>query len=782
LLNIADILSMPLANLIGRMREYRVASAYLRGLNKSGTEDINVRDALKMHESSLNIWLRRLPGVGAVAHAEIMGLIKDIGELPAERLVGFIEGISSTDIRNQLLLDPIQRALDIEHYRQGEGPKKHQYIRKTKKRFHGEPSNNDLGSSNSFYEFCIRGLGSFGAAMAGRYNLELNQMRTLEEVGNMMGLTRERVRQIEARCTKTLNDDTKNLALLVYESEREQILGALFGFKLRLQERELYQAFKALPLAQIFLVNIFFGGVKEWARAELTEVNGAYISNSENSNLIQQKVSALQKAAATIKLPCPISVFANVSGITEEDICSGLRGLDEINQINGYLLHDGLYGSRTRRAVNSHELMSKLVHAGTFLTPIDLCDYLVEYKKHFPEDDCRPRDLDIVFIRYPHLFIKMYEYGWVTINPPEIKISLEAAYKSLDISSSSAILPDEDGASEDLSIKGFLEGFLTNQILRFDDLRKRFVEAHGDVFSKSSVGPILIGNLDMFSRYAPSLYGLKLKKSDSNYLETGKALLLDESQCEMYCLSAHSGSGIGEYILWDVDMEYRWAKWLSQKSNRRLLSSLLFVAEPNNWNCPDWERVRWIDEKKKLQHFGLEERNRFSILENEIDINQLVSTAIASVARGYSGWTLVNRTIGARLDDRHSQSYLALLILIGLIRPAKDWQSMHELTEDAAQICHLLINSYSKYMLTSEPEDLEKFLISRSLNVDFFGWVNKDEILNLFSKLLFKISPETHIGTRNLGDKSEESMTFEEMLDRQILAQDIGNIAKEIGE
>jgi hypothetical protein len=734
-----------------------------------------------MYESSLNIWLRRLPGVGTVVHAEIMELIKDIGELPAERLVSFVEGRSSTDIRNQLLLDPIQRTLDIGHYSQGERPKKQYYVKKIKKRFDGEPNENDLRSSKSFCDFCIRGLGSFGMALGGRYDVDSNQMRTLEEVGNMMDLTRERIRQIEARCSKTLNEHVKEAALIVYRNERDQILEAIFGFQPRLQERDLYQVFKALPVPQIFLINVFFGGVKEWAKTELTQVNGAYISNFGNSDAIQQKVGILQNATAKIKLPCPISVFSNASGISEEDIWAGLKGLDEINLINDYLLHYGIYGSRTRRALNSHELMSKLVHAGTFLTPIDLCDYLVEYKKHFPEDDCRPRDLDIVFIKYPHLFIKMFEYGWVTIKPPEVKASLEATHDS-GIDSSSTRLLDEEGAPEDLSIKGFLEGFLTNQILRFEDLRKRFVEAHGDIFSKSSVGPILIGNLDIFSRYAPSLYGLKLKETDFNYLETGKALLLDESQCEMYCLSAYSGSGIGEYILWDVDMEYRWAQWLSQKSNKRLLSSLLFVAEPSDWDCPDWERARWISEKQKLQHFGLEERNRFSILENEIDINQLVSTAIASVARGYSGWTLVNRTIGARLDDRHSQSYLALLILIGLIRPAKDWQSRHELTEDSAQICHLLINSYSKYMLTSEPEDLEKFLISRSLNVDFFGWVNKDEILNLFSKLLFKISPETHIGTRNLGDKSEESMTFEEMLDRQILAQDIGNIAKEIGE
>ena len=773
---------MPLANLIGRMCEFRVASAYLRGLNRTGTEDINVRDALKMYESSLNIWLRRLPGVGTVVHAEIMELIKDIGELPAERLVSFVEGRSSTDIRNQLLLDPIQRALDIDHYSQGERTKKQYYVKKIKKRFDGEPTESDLSSSKSFCDFCIHGLGSFGMAMGGRYDIDSNQMRTLEEVGNMMDLTRERIRQIEARCSKTLNEQVRDSALVVYKNEREQILEAMFGYQPRLQERDLYQAFKALPVPQIFLINVFFGGVKEWAKSELTEVNGAYISNFGNSDAIQQKVGALQNATATINLPCPVSVFSNASGISEEDIWSGLKGLDEINLINGYLLHYGIFGSRTRRAVNSHELMSKLVHAGTFLTPIDLCDYLVEYKKHFPEDDCRPRDLDIVFIRYPHLFIKMYEYGWVTINPPEIKISLEAAHEPMDISSSSARLPDEDGASEDLSIKGFLEGFLTNQILRFDDLRKRFVEAHGDVFSKSSVGPILIGNLDMFSRYAPSLYGLKIKESDFNYLETGKALLLDESQCEMYCLSAYAGSGIGEYILWDVDMEYRWAQWLSQKSNRRLLSSLLFVAEPNNWNCPDWEKARWIEEKQKLQHFGLEERNRFSILENEIDVTQLVSTAIASVSRGYSGWTLVNRTIGARLDDRHSQSYLALLILIGLIKPAKDWQSRHELAEDAAPICHSLINSYSKYMLTSKPEELEKFLISSSLHVDSFGWVNKEEVLNLFSNVLFKISPETQIEAGNLGDKSEDILTFEEMLDREILAQDIGNIAKEIGE
>ena len=217
------------------MCEFRVASAYLRGLNRTGTEDINVRDALKMYESSLNIWLRRLPGVGTVVHAEIMELIKDIGELPAEHLVSFVEGRSSTDIRNQLLLDPIQRALDIDHYSQGERTKKQYYVKKIKKRFDGEPTESDLSSSKSFCDFCIHGLGSFGMAMGGRYDIDSNQMRTLEEVGNMMDLTRERIRQIEARCSKTLNEQVRDSALVVYKNEREQILEAMFGYQPRLQ-------------------------------------------------------------------------------------------------------------------------------------------------------------------------------------------------------------------------------------------------------------------------------------------------------------------------------------------------------------------------------------------------------------------------------------------------------------------------------------------------------------------------------------------------------------------
>jgi hypothetical protein len=275
-------------------------------------------------------------------------------------------------------------------------------------------------------------------------------------------------------------------------------------------------------------------------------------------------------------------------------------------------------------------------------------------------------------------------------------------------------------------------------------------------------------------RYAPSIYGLRDSEHDPEYFKNARNLLLETDQCEMYCLAAMAGIGIGAYPLWDYQMEYKWATWLSKINEPELVSSLLFVANPREWQCDDWEKRKWIDRKSQLSYFGLRAKNRFTILETEVSIYQVIAAATASIIEGFTSWALINRAIGARLDDRHSQSLLGLLIYLGIAEQGLSWQDVHALTSGAREKVLKLLDNYSRYLLNGESYSLHEAIGNHVDDSTNLGWVDKNEIRQLHSRILrfIKFKNSSHEPTGQLEGISNY-ISMDEKIKAALLASNI---------
>jgi hypothetical protein len=840
---IDDLMPIMLSDVIAKECEKKIFMAYLRGLSHSYQQDLTVDNAFSMGLQELRSWIGNLPTVGLVKVSEIMRAVEKYNSMPTSEAKNILA--ESAKIYNQnhksnenKVIIQKQLSKKINNINSDIIPATETVIKQkqlqkkiNKKILNVRPTEKDIVSSKSFFYFCIASLkGSYGKVISLRYKDD--RVYTLENVGDTLGVTRERVRQIEKQALKTISDYLYVELSAVYEKSKEEIEKKIFGERLLIQSKSFLSDFKKLNIFDIFLITAKFGGAKEWAKAELQKENKSYIKDKASTKNAADYSEKINRFMPSYKLPVPVEIIAKICNLSPQNVRVGLLVEEKFSIYDNYVIEKKVVTARVRRAINAHLLLTKFTRLNE-LQGIELPDFATLYRNNFNYDKCSSRDLDIVFVQNPHLFFKLYEYGWIAINPEitiqqvllksrnELNIDLDYAkstefkldtlivefnnetlgnekesqnqqrkniqdliklgksqgflerkdldvidkrlansvgmdtiidiFKKVGITIKGENLALKDNSfqpaintndTKEITILSSLQKILSNGAMRFEDIRKKLVTGSNNAYSPASTGPVLINNQDTFTRYAPSIYGLRDSENDLDYLRNARNLLLVIDQCELYCLSAMAGVGVGSYILWDYQMEYLWATWLTKTNQLTLVSSLLFVANPCEWPCEDWEKRKWIDRKSKLSFFGLKEKNRFTIQETEVSIYQVVAAATVSIIEGFTSWALINRAIGARLDDRHSQSLLGLLIYLGISEKGSSWQEVHSLADGAKIKVLELLDGYSKYIFNGDSNSLYQTIENHVIDSNNLGWMNKIEIYDLHSKLLRSIKHE----------------------------------------
>jgi len=161
--------------------------------------------------------------------------------------------------------------------------------------------------------------------------------------------------------------------------------------------------------------------------------------------------------------------------------------------------------------------------------------------------------------------------------------------------------------------------------------------------------------------------------------------MLRDRDLDLYLLSRVAGPPALRYPLWDREMEWRWANWLTEKEDIPRLGALLSVAKICSWDVSDSVRSEWEYRKQELN--GRVEAPAVRILsERRIDTGMLrTALAAASVFR-YVNWMYLNQALGWRVETTRVALILAVLVRIGALKPIGAWSEPHMLTKTGRRI------------------------------------------------------------------------------------------------
>ena len=158
----------------------------------------------------------------------------------------------------------------------------------------------------------------------------------------------------------------------------------------------------------------------------------------------------------------------------------------------------------------------------------------------------------------------------------------------------------------------------------------------------------------------------------------------------MYTRSRHAGEPANAYPMWTPAMEYQWAIWALENASADLLSSFLFVAEPDTWPVRELIRHEWQNVRRERARYRLRDPLNYHLAESLPSLKNLLTIAVVSAIRGHISWVSANRVVGRRIDSHRSATSLAILIELGLVEAAEHWQESHRTTSACGQFVDLL--------------------------------------------------------------------------------------------
>lgn len=287
--------------------------------------------------------------------------------------------------------------------------------------------------------------------------------------------------------------------------------------------------------------------------------------------------------------------------------------------------------------------------------------------------------------------------------------------------------------SEDSHLVSILSFILHSQgLLDVGSIIRDVVSMHADTYSGHSIESELSLRPE-FVMFAPGIYGLQ--EHLNGFGVSTSNLLLNDQDCQLYIMARYAGEVFGSFPLWTASMEYKWYQWLEKNPNTELRESFNYIASPDDWpvNKKTADELSYkIGSQDDTYYFLREPTYQTCTLP---DIQSLLLLIRYVKERGAINWIAANRVLGRRVDDYTIVAHLALLVCIGVIDPAHNWQSSHNESEDASEfedkLSNILKSDRNAAWSTSAGEFLlDSFTIN--INTKQTGWVNVSTINKLF--------------------------------------------------
>lgn len=566
-----------------------------------------------------------------------------------------------------------------------------------------------------------------------RFGLLDGGSRTLEEIGTARGVTRERIRQVEAKAISKLQARYGDEVGLYVKSMALRVWAKLSYGTIAITQNQVNKSFENITPEEHFLAYLTFGSMAGVFDTVAVPTGLGWVSGNYTKEQLTVYEKNLNDSIRALPLPRPVCDLLTAAGLPES--CTGLERiiLRNAHFRDGYVSL-APFSRRIRRAIRLHKLLVNTFKSDV-VQPKNLLDaYLFAHR----DDQCSYRDIGIVLVRFPHLFLNLYDEGWVGIGA-----SSQDDERNTDNNECASMEPDDIGSSGDQgsgeleNISDAIRAILQKEgPLTFVDLRNKFVADYKEFGSRNSVGPILITWPTQFIRLAPGIYGLQEHVKTFKTTNDVPDLLLNTKQCQLYCLARWAGEAIDMFPLWTVETEYQWAMWARTNAEPRLFQSLLAIVDIDQWNVSETEKERWRDMRRRQAFFQLEAQFCLSLNKTIPSLREIVGVACLARSRKRIGCISANRAIGARIDDTHVVSILAILIGMRLIKAATHWQQNHIFIVDRDSVLNSLIDVAN----STEPKlfsQKAKEIINTACQTlpDDMGWVSVSALNILLDRL-----------------------------------------------
>ena len=588
--------------------------------------------------------------------------------------------------------------------------------------------------------------------IARRFGLGSANASTLEAIAIDHRCTRERIRQIESKAIKTLRR-TRNLEFLGHLAiEAGRIREMFWEKRYWLRPKEVQARASALKAEDQLAIAIAYGSVTDWLSKSAVRVSGGWLRPDVPMSDLRDVRARLERYEKVRTLPMPL-YEASVELHCDERTLGAAVDMSRTSRMYEDFICPTIVGARTRRALMLVRVLS--AHGrGLALSQSRLADYLrISIGPVAPQW----RDLQIVLAEHKHLFVNLYEEGWATCAP--VPIGAPSVLPPPSGPTRSRVELESDDEQGKAGIERTVRNYLTNQLMQYgpmqlNEIRDRFDRSGITEFAKSSIGPTLL-TYEEFIRLAPGVYALCEDWTNGRISrERLDRVLLSERQCELYCQARWAGEPGNLYPSWTENAELSWARWASRNDNKRLLESLLSVADVSSWPAGQAERRTWLERLKRGVQYSLAESLRVPLDETVPTFEDVLAAGLWARQQGHVSWMSANRVTGKRVNDRHAASILALLVVFGITRSAEHWQGKHMLANDLQdQLDKMLDHAFVEG--GGWPKQLIALAGDSAIHQRYLGWIQEQDMDSLLQKVGGAEGVDRGIDRKPSGDQSD---------------------------
>jgi hypothetical protein len=564
-----------------------------------------------------------------------------------------------------------------------------------------------------------------------------------EEIARICGLSLHQIDQTATKVTRRMRHPAcVRILREVLASADERIWRSMAGGIDIVYKSEGLTAISArVPGELLFAIECLYGSLENWLAAHARARDIGILDRAwYRSPFPEAEIERIAtKLADEFPLPLPLEYLAREMPAEAPALETTVRLSFGHRLYSGYVAASG--GARAPRAIRLHRILAG-AHAGEVVPRRRL---IALYRSEFADDDCSLQVVEVSMAPFPHLFLRLGDLGWCGIGA----------------AGSQERSPDDDDDVAALFYR-WSEERRSQKETPDMELVRLVLEEHGplrppeirDLVGKRSKDPITAVSIaqslnigEEFLRLAPGVYGLDGQPGSDSQWAAARKLLLNRGACLRYILARWAGEPADAFPLWTPAMEIEWCEW-AQSRQKKLLGSLLAVADLSSWPVPDSYRAVWLWKKECLQHFQLEEPAGYPLA--AFSLTGLLPLVKYARWRGSANWVMANRVTGQPILFRNTASPMAFLVGVGAILPAPHWQRPHAIAPGAGEIDAMLSAELHRKGSLAWDGDSGRWLLDRlsqSIDRGETGWAPGPELQRLLVLL------------RNAGDLKSSSET-----------------------